>query len=113
MQHQTYNGMYAANDTWPAMEPVSLVTSSSIAGVKRNNGGHYNGRYTQLVNTIAREPDVASGKALYGSLNDVLLDESFCMAITGTSGKILATSRVAGPELPAHDLFMLTEAWLA
>ena len=53
MQDQTYNGMYASNDTWAAMEPVSFFTSSSIAGVKKNNGGYYNDRYTQLVNAIA------------------------------------------------------------
>jgi peptide/nickel transport system substrate-binding protein len=40
MQHQTYNGMYAANDTWATMEPVSFFTSSSIAGLKKNNAGY-------------------------------------------------------------------------
>jgi peptide/nickel transport system substrate-binding protein len=113
MQHQTYDGMYAANDTWAAMEPVSFFTSSSIAGVKRNNAGYYNDRYTQLVNTIATEPDVARRKALYGPLNDFLLDESFYMPITGNPGKILATSRLQGLSYRPNDLFMLTEAWLA
>jgi peptide/nickel transport system substrate-binding protein len=113
MQHQTFNGMYAANDTWAAMEPVSFFTSSSIAGVKRNNAGYYNDRYTQLVNTIATEPDVAKRKALYPALNDFLLDESFYMPITGNPGKILATSRLQGLSYRPNDLFMLTEAWLA
>src|SRR5205807_9139724 len=87
MQGQTYNGMYAANDTWAAMEPVSFFTSSSIAGVKKNNGGFYNDRYTELVNQIATEPDPNKRKALYGGLNDYLLDEPFYMPITGNPGK--------------------------
>jgi peptide/nickel transport system substrate-binding protein len=113
MQHQTYNGMYAANDTWATMEPVSFFTSSSIAGVKKNNGGFYSDQYTALVNAIASEPDVAKRKALYPGLNDFLLDESFYMPITGNPGKILATARLKGLTYRPNDLFMLTEAWLA
>ena len=113
MQGQTYNGLYAANDTWAAMEPVSFFTSSSIAGVKRNNAGYYNDRYTQLVNTIATEPDAAKRKALYPALNDFLLDESFYMAITGNPGKVLASARLKGLSYRPNDLFMCTEAWLA
>src|SRR5215207_6731507 len=113
MQNQTLNGMYASNETWGAMEPVSFFTSSSIAGVKRNNAGYYNDRYTQLVNTIATEPDAAKRKALYPALNDFLLDESFYMAITGNPGKVLATSRLKGLTYRPNDLFMCTEAWLA
>ena len=70
MQHQTYNGMYASNDTWATMEPVSFFTSSSIAGVKKNNAGYYDDQYTALVNAIAAEPDVNKRKALYPPLND-------------------------------------------
>lgn len=113
MQNQTLQGMYAANDTWAAMEPISFFTSSSIAGVKRNNAGYYNDRYTQLVDTISTEPDPAKRKALYPALNDFLLDESFYMAITGNPGKVLATSRLKGLTYRPNDLFMLTEAWLA
>jgi len=113
MQNQTLNGMYASNDTWAAMEPVSFFTSSSIAGVKRNNAGYYNDRYTQLVDTIATEPDAAKRKALYSGLNDFLLDESFYMAITGNPGKVLASSKVKGLTYRPNDLFMFTEAWLA
>ena len=113
MQNQTLNGMYASNDTWAAMEPVSFFTSSSIAGVKRNNAGYYNDRYTQLVDTIATEPDAAKRKALYSGLNDFLLDESFYMAITGNPGKVLASSKLRGLTYRPNDLFMFTEAWLA
>jgi peptide/nickel transport system substrate-binding protein len=113
MQNQTLQGMYAANDTWAAMEPISFFTSSSIAGVKRNNAGYYNDRYTQLVNSISSEPDAAKLKTLYPALNDFLLDESFYMAITGNPGKVLATSRLKGLTYRPNDLFMMTEAWLA
>jgi peptide/nickel transport system substrate-binding protein len=113
MQHQTYNGLYAANDTWAAMEPVSFFTSSSIAGVKKNNAGYYNDNYTQLVSKISAEPDPAKRKALYPALNDFLLDESFYMAITGNPGKVLTTARLKGMTYRPNDLFMLTEAWLA
>ena len=85
---------------------VSFFTSSSIAGVKTQQRGYYNDRYTQLVDTIASEPDAAKRKALYPALNDFLLDESFYMAITGNPGKVLATARLKGmtyrPERPVH-----------
>jgi peptide/nickel transport system substrate-binding protein len=113
MQHQTYNGMYAANDTWAAMEPISFFTSSSIAGVKKNNGGYYNDRYSQLVAGISGEPDPSRRKALYPELNDFLLEESFYMPITGNPGKVLATASLKGLTYRPNDLFMLTEAWLA
>ena len=81
-------------------------------GVKRNNAGYYNDRYTQLVNTIATKPDAAKRKALYPALNDFLLDESFYMAITGNPGKVLASARLKGLSYRPNDLFMCTEAWL-
>ena len=65
IQKQTYNGLYTLNDPWANMEPITLFTSSSSAQHKKNNAGYKNDQYTEMVNTVATEPDAAKRKALY------------------------------------------------
>ena len=93
------------------MQPISFFTSSSIAGVRRNNGGFYSDKYTALVDAISAEPDADKRKAIYPELNDYLLDESFCMPVTGNPAKIVTTSRLKGVGARATDLFTVDGAW--
>jgi len=111
MQNQKLNGLYIANDTWAGMEPISFFTSSSIAGVRRNNGGFYSDKYTALVSAISAEPDANKRKVMYPELNDYLLDESFYMPITGNPGKIVTNARVKNIVARATDLFTVDAAW--
>jgi peptide/nickel transport system substrate-binding protein len=113
IQKQTYSGLYTLNDPWCSMEPITLFTSSSSAQYRRNNAGYTNDRYTQMVNTVAAEPDPAKRKQLYSQLNDFLLDEAFHMPITQSPGRILAAANVRGIEHRQMDRFMMTNAYLA
>jgi ABC-type transport system substrate-binding protein len=113
IQKQTYNGLYTLNDPWASMEPITLFTSSSSAQHKKNNAGYKNDQYTQMVNTVATEPDAAKRKALYAQLNDFLLDEAFHMPVTQSPGRVIAAANVKGIETRQMDRFMLTNTWLA
>ena len=90
IQKQTYNGLYTLNDPWASMEPITLFTSSSSAQFRKNNAGYTNDRYTQMIQTVATEPDAAKRKQQYSQLNDFLLDEAFHMPVTQSPGRILA-----------------------
>jgi peptide/nickel transport system substrate-binding protein len=113
IQKQTYNGLYTLNDPWASMEPITLFTSSSSAQYRKNNAGYTNDRYTQLVQTVAKEPDAAKRKQQYSVLNDFLLDEAFHMPVTQSPGRILAGASVKGIEFRQMDRFMLNNTWLA
>jgi peptide/nickel transport system substrate-binding protein len=113
IQKQTYNGLYTLNDPWASMEPITLFTSSSSAQYRKNNAGYTNDRYTQMVQTVATEPDPAKRKQQYSQLNDFLLDEAFHMPVTQSPGRVLAAANVKGIEHRQMDRFMLMNTWLA
>jgi peptide/nickel transport system substrate-binding protein len=113
IQKQTYNGLYTLNDPWCSMEPITLFTSSSSAQFRKNNAGYTNDRYTQMVRTVATEPDPAKRKQQYSALNDFLLDEAFHMPVTQSPGRILAAANVKGIEHRQMDRFILTNTFLA
>jgi peptide/nickel transport system substrate-binding protein len=112
IQKQTYNGLYTLNDPWASMEPITLFTSSSSAQYRKNNAGYVNDRYTQMVQTVATEPDPAKRKQQYSQLNDFLLDEAFHMPVTQSPGRILASAKVKGIEHRQMDRFILTNTSL-
>jgi len=113
IQKQTYNGLYTLNDPWASMEPITLFTSSSSAQHKKNNAGYRSDQYTEMVNTVATEPDAVKRKALYSKLNDFLLDQAFHMPVTQSPGRVIAAANVKGIETRQMDRFMLTNTWLA
>ena len=113
IQHQTYNGLYTLNDPWASMEPITLFTSSSSAGYRKNNAGYQDDKYTQLVTNVSTEPDPAKRKQMYAELNDFLLDQAFHMPVTQSPGRILTSARVQGIEHRQMDRFMLGNTWIA
>jgi peptide/nickel transport system substrate-binding protein len=113
IQKQTYPGMYTLNDPWCSMEPITLFTSSSSAQYRKNNAGYTNDSYTQMVKTVAAEPDPAKRKQLYSQLNDFLLDEAFHMPVTQSPGRILAAANVRGIEHRQMDRFVMTNTYFA
>lgn len=113
IQHQTYNGLYTLNDPWASMEPITLFTSSSSAGYRKNNAGYQNDQYTELVSAVSTEPDPAKRKQMYSELNDFLLDQAFHMPVTQSPGRIVTSARVQGIEHRQMDRFMLTNAYFA
>ena len=112
IQKQTYNGLYTLNDPWCSMEPITLFTSSSSAQYRKNNAGYTNDRYTQMVQTVATEPDAGKRKQQYSQLNDFLLDEAFHMPVTQSPGRIVASANVKGIEHRQMDKFVLTNTYL-
>ena len=91
---------------------AELVAEGS-AQFRKNNAGYTNDRYTQMVRTVATEPDPAKRKQQYSALNDFLLDEAFHMPVTQSPGRILAAANVKGIEHRQMDRFILTNTFLA
>ena len=63
-------------------EAGSEFALSRTFGYASNAAGYYDDRWTQLAAGVATEPDPGKRKALYGQINDYLLDASFAMVIT-------------------------------
>src|SRR4029077_12636661 len=81
IHNQKYNGFYTLNDSWAAMEPVSMLASGASLNPKINNAGFKDDHSSQLVASAASESDPAKRKQLYSQLNDFILDQSFGMPI--------------------------------
>jgi len=78
-----YNGMrLSAGAFCQLSEAGSEFALSRTFGYASNAAGFYDDKWTQLATGVATEPDPAKRKAMYGQINDYLLDASYAMVIT-------------------------------
>jgi peptide/nickel transport system substrate-binding protein len=112
IHHQKYNGFYTLNDSWAAMEPVSMLAVGASLNPKINNAGFKDEQYTQLVAQTAAEPDAAKRKQMYSQLNDFILDQAFGFPIAPTTSRILSQAALHGVEFRLNDVMYLGNAWM-
>jgi peptide/nickel transport system substrate-binding protein len=112
IHHQKYNGFYTLNDSWAAMEPVSMLAVGASLNPKINNAGFSDDSYTQLVAKTAAEPDAAKRKQMYSQLNDFILDQSFGMPIAPSTSRVVSQAAVKGLEFRLNDVMYLGNVWL-
>jgi peptide/nickel transport system substrate-binding protein len=112
IHNQKYNGFYTLNDSWAAMEPVSLLASGASLNAKINNAGFKDDQYTQLVTSAGAEPDAAKRKQLYSQLNDYLLDQSFGMPIAPSTSRVITKASVHGIEFRMNDVMTFANTWI-
>jgi len=112
IHHQTYNGFYTLNDSWAAMEPISMLSVGASLNPKINNAGFSDDQYTQLTVKTAAEPDPAKRKQMYSQLNDYILDQSFGMPLAPSTSRVVTTAAVHGLEFRLNDVMYLGNAWL-
>jgi peptide/nickel transport system substrate-binding protein len=113
IHHQKYNGFYTLNDSWAAMEPVSMLSVGASLNPKINNAGFSDDSYTQLVAKTAAEPDAAKRKQMYSQLNDFILDQSFGLPIAPSTSRVVTQAAVKGLEFRLNDVMYLGNVWLA
>jgi len=64
-------------------EPTSHFILSSTFGSAINQSGFYDDTYKQLIAEAADEPDPTKRQQGYSKINDYLLDQAYCMVISG------------------------------
>jgi peptide/nickel transport system substrate-binding protein len=112
IHNQKYNGLYTLNDSWAAMEPISMLSAGASLNPKINNAGFKDDQYTRLAATTAAEPDPAKRKQLYSQLNDYILDQSFGMPIASTTSRVVSKASVHGLEFRLNDVMWLGNTWI-
>jgi len=112
IHNQKYNGFYTLNDSWAAMEPVSLLSSGASLNYKINNAGFKDDQYSQLVATAGAEADAAKRKQMYSQLNDYILDQSFGMPIAPSTSRVITKASVHGLEFRMNDVMTFANTWM-
>jgi peptide/nickel transport system substrate-binding protein len=102
-----------AGSDYSQLLPSSLATMSAWWSYSVGQTGFKDPQYEQLVTTIGTEPDAAKRTALYGQLNDFLLDQSFAMVISPNPPRLLARANVQGLRYAQHEALDFTSTWLA
>jgi len=113
IHHQKYDGLYTLNDSWAAMEPISMLQVGASLNPKINNAGFIDDQYTKLVISGATEPDVDKRKQMYSQLNDYILDQSFGMPIAPSTSRVVTKSSIQGLEFRLNDVMYLGNLWKA
>jgi peptide/nickel transport system substrate-binding protein len=107
IHNQKYNGVYTLNDSWAAMEPVSMLAAGASLNPRINNAGFKDDQYTQLVDTAKSEPDAAKRKQVYSQINDYILDQSFGIPVAPSTSRVITKSNVQGLEFRFNDVMYL------
>jgi peptide/nickel transport system substrate-binding protein len=113
IHHQKYNGFYTLNDSWAAMEPISMLAVGASLNPKINNAGFSDPAYTELVSRTLAEPDASKRKQLYSQLNDFILDQAFGLPIAPSTSRVVNGANVHGLEFRLNDVMYLGNTWLA
>jgi peptide/nickel transport system substrate-binding protein len=97
------------------MEPATVVVLSSHLTVdgKRNLGRFTNPEYQKLAEDAGVEPDPAKRKAIYARISDLLLDESWMMAMSAQAPRALYKANIRGASYTYHEQLKLHEVWMA
>ena len=95
-------------------EPVSGLSLGRATDPNSNNEGYKNDVYTELIGSAASEPDAAKRKAIYSKINDILIEDSFAMAVTTYPPKMVASSKVHDlvTEGSVPSFFWVSDVWL-
>jgi peptide/nickel transport system substrate-binding protein len=91
-----FSGLAAGNGSFANIDPSLLLSLSVWFNHNDNFESFKSDQYSGLVDSAIVEPDAEKRGQLYTQLNDLLLDESFAMALSPQPRGIIATSRAQG-----------------
>jgi peptide/nickel transport system substrate-binding protein len=113
--NRKYTGMWASTMLIQLGSPASSFANGRGTDPTSNNEGFKNERYAELVSAASSEPDAAKRKQIYADLNDILIDESFIMALAPFPARLVASTKVhdiQSADATRVDNFSFTDAWL-
>jgi peptide/nickel transport system substrate-binding protein len=94
-------------------EPTSHFILSSTFGSAINASGFYDDAYKALIAQTANEPDAAKRKEGYSTINNYLLDQAYCLVISGYPNILAQTPSVQGMGLYPVLQIKLRTTWLS
>jgi peptide/nickel transport system substrate-binding protein len=109
---RTYQGMYGANDVLTNLAPYSMLLASNSWNAAGNISNFQSTPWSELSAAAGTETDPVKQKQLYTQINDVILDESFCMPIASNPTVLLGRSTVRDVTPTFHSSFLFTNTWL-
>ena len=107
-------GLLMSSSGFANLDPATLALVSRYWDPNNNLAGmNDNAQYKQIVNAVSTEPDAAKRKTLLSSLNDVILDESFSIAVAPAKHVTALRSKVNGFRWHAIESVDYTGVWLS
>jgi ABC-type transport system substrate-binding protein len=105
--------MYGSTDLPTNLSPAAFVNSARSVKADGNHSDYQSEQWTQLCTAVGTETGVAKLKQLYSDINDLLLDESFCVPICTNPAVLTGRSFVKNivPTLHAGG-YTFTETWV-
>jgi ABC-type transport system substrate-binding protein len=79
-----------------------------------NNEGYKNEIYGGLIASAASEPDTAKRRAIYGQINDILIEDCFVIPVSTYPPKMVTSRKVHDvvTETSVPTFFWLDNVWL-
>jgi peptide/nickel transport system substrate-binding protein len=94
-------------------EPTSHFILSSTFGSAINQSAFYDDDYKELITSTATETDPAKRKEGYARINDYLLDQAYCLVVSGYPNIMIEAANVRDLGYYPVLQWTLRTAWLA
>ena len=94
-------------------EPTSHFILSSTFGSSINQSAFYDDAYKALITATASQPDPAKRKQGYSQINDYLLDQAYCLVISGYPNILVEAAKVRDLAYYPVLQWTLRSTWLA
>jgi ABC-type transport system substrate-binding protein len=94
-------------------EPTSHFILSSTFGSTINASAWYDDAYKGLIQSTATQPDAAKRKEGYAQINDYLLEQAYCLVVSGYPNILAQQSNVRDLGYYPVLQWTLRSTWLA
>lgn len=94
-------------------EPTSHFILSSTFGSAINSSAFYDHTYKSLITATATEPDAAKRKQGYAKINEYLLDQAYCLVVSGYPNILAQAPNVRGLGYYPVLQWTLRSTWFA
>ncbi|HEU0169732.1 MAG TPA: ABC transporter substrate-binding protein [Chloroflexota bacterium] len=106
-----YGGMYATVDVIANLYPIDNLNGPTWRPAP-NNTAWDTPEWKDLFTKVASEADATKQKALYGQMNDYILDQSWAMPVTTGPAIRVSTAKVKGLTTNQYGAWYYTDAYL-
>jgi peptide/nickel transport system substrate-binding protein len=113
IHNQKYNGVYTLNDSWAAVEPVTMLAAGASLNPRINNAGFHDDQYTALVDSAKAEADAAKRKMIYSQINDYILDQSFGIPVAPSTDRVVSKANVHDVGMGFNNVMRFENTWMS
>jgi peptide/nickel transport system substrate-binding protein len=111
--NREFPGLFSVGFRYGNHDPSTGLSTSRNYNFANNYAGFKNEKYEQLIEASATETNPARRRQVHSDLNDLLLDEAFCLALSSLPPRVLSSNKVNAVAWNLHESLVHRDIWMS